>query len=129
MTKHLAVLTAGAAVFAVGVFSTASIAKPMNAAEVETPKDREGFGCIVRASELDPYQFDADCRSQLVVKRDKDGNLVSVRYHDNGELQPGQVAPDRAVRIDVTDILGGLPCTGREVISASGRYSSNLHCK
>ncbi|PLK26428.1 hypothetical protein [Novosphingobium sp. TH158] len=98
--------------------------KPLNAA---TPLN--GTECIVRAGEDSPYRFDAACEWHRVVKRDKNGALVFFHYQDKGTLQPGQTAPDRAVKIELVDqTWGGLPCTGSEVITPDGNYASNLKC-
>lgn len=98
--------------------------KPAHAAD-----PANGTSCIVRASEDDPYQTDAACEWQRVVKRDKSGALSFYMYQDKGNLQPGQTAPDRAVKIDLEGfVVGGLPCTGSEVITPGGNYASNLKC-
>jgi hypothetical protein len=108
-----------------GMAASAAPDKPLNAATTDS-----GTVCIVRASETDGYQFDADCQWHSVEKRDADGNLVSYRYQDKGALQPGQTAPSKAVRIPITlNVFGfATPCTGTETISPSGNYSSNLTC-
>jgi hypothetical protein len=95
--------------------------KPLNAATTDS-----GQFCIVRASESDPYVADPNCEWHTVTKNDKDGNPVSFRYQDKGDLQPGQTAPDRAVKMEITNFPG---CTGSEVVTPSGKYSSDLTCK
>lgn len=127
MIKFVAAV--GAAIIVTAGFGlTASAApggKPLNAAVTDS-----GTFCIVRASEATPYAADAACEWHTVVKRDKDGALVSFRYQDKGTLQPGQTAPSQAVRIAITQSYPGFaaPCTGTETITPSGNYSSNLTC-
>jgi hypothetical protein len=121
MNKMLLGLSAAAiGATMLGVPAFAAPDKPLNAAVTDS-----GTVCIVRSGELDPYKLDVNCEWHTVTKSDKDGNLVSFRYQDKGDLQPGQTAPDRAVRIPITS---GANCTGTEVISPSGHYSSNLTC-
>lgn len=115
--------------------STLALVAPLTAANaapdkpIHAAQPSSGEGCIVRASETDGYQFDATCQAHQVVKRDKSGALRSFFYQDKGTLQPGQTAPGSAVRISLDgQSVGGLPCTGSEVITPSGEYSSNLKC-
>ena len=112
-------------------FSSIAMAKPdkpLNAADVQTKKDREGIGCLVRAFEgndIDEYEYDPTCSSHFSVKRDRHGDVVSSHYHDEGELQPDQEAPSKALIIPLE--FGN--CSGSEVITPSGNYSSNLRCR
>lgn len=103
---------------------TTANAKPVNAAEPGTNDI-----CITRASEADAYQLNTNCSAHSVIKRDKDGNIVSYRYQDKAPLNDTQVAPDRVVRVALTGTVAGLPCTGTELITPSGHYSSNLKCR
>lgn len=120
------VLTLGVVV-ALGGLSGVAVAKPINAAVVH---DRNGIGCLVRSVNVTKaYQFDPGCESMLVVKRDRDRNVTSYRYHDRGQLQTGQDVPNRAVRISITGRNYGLACEGREIISPDGGYSSNFLCR
>lgn len=119
------VLTLGVVV-ALGGLSGVAVAKPINAAVVD---DRNGMGCLVRSVVTKAYQLDLGCESMLVVKRDRDRNVTSYRYRDRGQLQPGQDAPNRAVRISLTGYTYGLACEGREIISPDGGYSSNFLCR
>ena len=97
--------------------------KPINAASPE-----RGTGCLVAA---DPgnfpvgYATDPNCKFQIVTKLNKDGSLQFQRYMDHGNLQPGQTAPSRAIRIQY--VLGG--CDITETVTPSGRYSSTSVCK
>ena len=119
-----AALLAGALVLPLAA-NAAPDNKPINAATTNS-----GTLCFVHEADGAPYAVDPDCSWHTVVKRDKDGALQSYRYQDKGTLQAGQVAPDRAVRIPIVGaVVGGLPCTGTEVVSPSGNYSSNLMCK
>ena len=84
----------------------------------------------MRASETDAFAYDATCRAHFVTKRDKDGNVISFRYSDHGNLHAGQTAPDRAVRFaTIGYVIYGLPCSGFETVSPSGRTSSTLTCR
>lgn len=118
-----AALLAGALVLPLAA-NAAPDNKPVNAATTDS-----GTLCIVHEADGAPYAVDPDCSWHTVVKRDRDGNLQSYRYQDKGSLQAGQVAPDRAVRIPLTDTLGSLTCTGTEVVTPSGNYSSDIKCK
>jgi hypothetical protein len=98
--------------------------KPINAASTDS-----GTYCIVRASETDPYVADPACEWHTVTKRNRDGSYAFYFYQDKGTLQPGQTATDSAVKTEIVGyVVAGMPCTGTEVISPSGAYSSNLKC-
>lgn len=97
--------------------------KPLHAA-----RPTSGSGCFTRASESAPYQFNAACEYHQVVKRNKDGSLAMFIYQDKGDLLPGQTAPDSASKVALEATIGGLPCTGIEVVTPSGSYASNLKC-
>lgn len=84
----------------------------------------KGTGCLVRGGQDQPYTTDPDCNFHWVRKYDKDGNLVSYKYQDKGTVQPGQSTPDRPVR---TDLSAG-NCTGTEIVTPSGQYTSNYMC-
>lgn len=105
--------------------ATAAPDKPINAATTDS-----GMLCIVHEAEGAPYLVDSACSWHTVTKLDKDGNLQSFTYQDKGTLQEGQVAPDAAVKIAIEGMtVSGLPCTGTEVVTPSGQYSSDLKCK
>lgn len=114
-------------IFALGsialMSSVPTFAKPDHAAQPNS-----GNGCWVRASDTTPYRYDPTCEVHSVLKRNKDGTVQFFHYQDKSALLPGQIAPDRAVRYDLEMNLFGLPCTGNEVITPSGQYSSNLKC-
>lgn len=110
---------AAIAVAAISGPATAASNKPVHAAETGS-----GSLCIVRAGPTDPYMVDPSCSYHTVVKNNKDGSPRSFKYQDKGRLQPGQTAPDQAVRIDISNAN----CTGSEMITPSGNYSSNLDC-
>ena len=119
-------------VLTVAAFTLASafpaIAAPdNNAPGSATPSS--GSGCYVQGGDGD-YQFDAACSYHRVVNRDSSGVLQSFRYHDHGQVQPGQPLPDHTVINDVVQHLSGFSadCTGREVITPSGEYMSDLTC-
>lgn len=123
MTKLISAALALALVAPLSV-AQAAPGKPDHAAATAN-----GTLCIVRASEDDGYQNDAACEWHTVTKRDKSGALSFYMYQDKGTLQPGQTAPDRAVKIDLEGfVVGGLPCTGSEVVTPGGNYASNLKC-
>lgn len=84
-----------------------------------------GTGCLVQGSETDPLLLDPDCKFHIVRKYDKDGNQIWFHYQDKGTLQPGNEVPTSTVRID----LSGGGCTGAEVVTKNGNYSSDLTCK
>ena len=84
-----------------------------------------GTGCIVRGSETDTYQYDAACTFHTVTKRNKDGTFEWFRYQDKGTLQPGNVVPENGTQIAITN---GGNCVGKEVVTPSGQYSSDLLC-
>jgi len=104
--------------------------KPMNAAATDS-----GLSCWVHAAEGAGYLTDPDCSWHNVTKSDKEGNVISFRYQDKGTLREGQAAPDSTVRIPISasGAAFGYPglaaCTGTEVVTPSGNYSSNLTCK
>lgn len=99
-----------------------------NAADTDS-----GTYCIVRGGDSDPYQEDFACAWHTVEKYNKDGTLAFFRYQDKGTLQPGNVAPETGNQTPVTLTIkfGGVPvvCTGTEVTTPDGQYSSNLTCK
>lgn len=127
--KVLGVLGGAGALLALSATTaTATPEKPINAANVQTQKDRDGVGCLVSnvgGGDLSLYKYDPNCKSHIVRKKDKDGNFVSLRYQDKGELQPGQTPPDRTLRNEWTDGI----CELSEVITPSGAYSSDAVCK
>jgi hypothetical protein len=125
MMKRFALLT-GSAFLAAATAAPLGAApnKPMNAATAD-----KGTGCLVRGGESQAYAFDAACAFHVVTKADKDGNRVFLSYQDKGTLQSGQAAPDKALRLDITNTIAGQSCSGTEVITPSGNYSSNLTCK
>ncbi|MEQ8936270.1 MAG: hypothetical protein RIE56_10820 [Amphiplicatus sp.] len=95
--------------------------KPENAAETSS-----GEGCLVRDG-AGAYHFDAACKWHLVVKRDKDGNLVSFSYQDKGTLPADAPHPDKASKNS-----GPWPTCGadiNEVTTPSGQYSSDCRYK
>ena len=98
--------------------------KPVNAADVD-----RGAGCLVRGSETQAYVYNAACEFSSVTKADKDGNRRFYRYQDKGTLQSGQTAPNKAITLDITMTIAGQSCTGKEVITPSGNYSSHLTCE
>lgn len=108
------------------------VAAPLNAApdKPENAADPDkGTSCWVRGSESQAYVTDPTCDFHLVAKADKDGNRTFLRYQDKGNLQSGQAAPDKALKIDISATIGGQSCSGTEVISPSGNYSSDLTCR
>lgn len=103
------------------------VAFPVQAKPVQAAITDSGSGCAVGdANEY--YVIDGACAFHTVSKVDADGNLLSFTYQDKGQLQTGQVAPKRAIRRDVSLPYGGFACTGDEVVTPSGQYSSNLRC-
>jgi hypothetical protein len=99
--------------------------KPIHAATTDS-----GTLCIVHEADGAPYMVDTECSWHTVTKLDKDGNPQSFTYQDKGTLQEGQTAPDAAVKISIEGMtVSGLPCTGTEVVTPSGQYSSGLKCK
>ena len=103
------------------------VAFPVQAKPVQAAVTESGNSCYVGdANEV--YAVDGACDFHTVSKVDADGILLSFTYQDKGQLQTGQVAPKRAIRRDVSVTYGGLPCTGEEVVTPSGQYSSNLRC-
>lgn len=123
-------LAAGISILATAAMmlpSTAMAApdKPINAATTDS-----GTLCVVHEAEGAPYAADAACSWHSVVKLDKDGNPQSYTYQDKGSLQDGQTAPGAAVKIPIEGwSVMGMPCTGTEVVTPSGQYSSDLKCK
>ena len=95
------------------------LAKAENAAVAES-----GQGCLV-ADANGAYTFDAACSYHVVTRNDQSGNLVLVSYHDQGNLPDGAPRPSRALRRDVSSTVGGETCTGQEVTTPSGQYSSD----
>lgn len=118
------------------VFALASLAlvAPLSIASAAPDKPdhaaqpTSGSGCYTRASESDPYQYNADCTYHRVLKYNKDGSLAMFSYQDKGQLLPGQTAPGSATKTALDGVIGGLPCTGIEVVTPSGSYASNLKC-
>ena len=109
---------AGAAALALIGTASAKDEKPINAAETAS-----GTGCLVRDANGD-YHVDPDCKWKTVVKRDKDGNLVSYKYQDKGTLPDGAPAPSSAMSWD------DAPCGDDvydEQTTPSGQYSSSCH--
>ncbi len=123
-------LTAGISILATAAMmlpSTAMAApdKPLNAATTDS-----GTLCVVHEADGAPYLVDTECSWHTVTKLDKDGNPLSFTYQDKGNLQEGQAAPGAAVKIAIEGMsVAGLPCTGTEVVTPSGQYSSDLKCK
>jgi len=123
-------LTAGISVLATAAMmlplsASAAPDKPINAATTDS-----GTSCWVHEADGAAYAVDAECSWHSVAKLDKDGNPVSFTYQDKGNLQEGQTAPDAAVKIAIEGmVVNGLPCTGTEVVTPSGQYSSDLKCK
>ena len=97
---------------------------PLNAATVETKCDRETIGCAVCEVEDGYYLVDLTCKSFLLIKRDRDGNSVSMRYHDEREIQADQEAPSRTLILPFS--LDS--CEDTELITKSGRYRSSISC-
>ena len=123
--KSLHILTSVALL--AGGWGTSAMAapnKPINAADVD-----HGTGCLVRGSASQAYVYDAMCDFNSVTKAGKDGARVFYRYQDKGKLQSGQAAPDKAITLDISMTIAGQSCSGKEVITPSGNYSSNLTCK
>ncbi|MES2002144.1 MAG: hypothetical protein V4444_07545 [Pseudomonadota bacterium] len=103
------------------------VAFPVQAKPVQAAMPESGSGCYVGdANEL--YFYDIACAYHAVSKVDANGHLLSFTYQDKGQLQTGQVAPKRAIHRDVILTLDGLACSGDEVVTPSGQYSSNLRC-
>lgn len=98
--------------------------KPMNAANAS-----KGTGCLVRGGKSQAYVFDATCAFHVVTKADKNGKRVFLSYQDKGALQSGQAAPKKALKLAITNTIAGQSCSGTEVITPNGHYSSNLKCK
>ncbi|HPF23542.1 MAG: hypothetical protein R3C08_14535 [Hyphomonas sp.] len=114
-----------AAMLALPLAAMAAPDKPINAATTDS-----GTFCIVHEADGAPYVGDTECTWHTVTKLDKDGNPQSFTYQDKGNLQDGQTAPDAAVKIAIEGwTVMGLPCTGTEVVTPSGQYSSDLKCK
>ena len=103
------------------------VAFPVQAKPVQAAMPESGSGCWV-GDALGDYDFDGACAYHAVSKVDASGNLLSFTYQDKGQLQPGQVAPKRAIHRDVSQPVDGFACTGDEVVTPSGQYSSNLRC-
>ena len=97
------------------------LAKAENAAVAD-----RGQGCLV-ADANGAYTFDAACNYHIVRRRDRDGNLAMVSYHDQGSLPDGAPRPSSAVRRDVSATINGRTCTGQETTTPSGQYSSDCH--
>ncbi len=111
------------AAFAVGASNTALAKpdKPINAAQADS-----GTGCLVRDADGD-YHFDADCKWHTVVKRDKDGNLQSFSYQDQGTLPDDAPHPSSAVKN--SQDWPGCPDGINEVTTPSGEYRSDCRYK
>lgn len=120
------VLLTSFALFMTGLGTLANAApnKPVNAADVD-----HGTGCLVRGSATQAYVYDAGCEFNSVTKAGKEGTRVFYRYQDKGSLQSGQTAPEKALSLDISMTIAGQSCSGKEVITPSGNYSSNLTCK
>src|SRR5262245_50198219 len=111
-------LLAGAVLFAAGVAS----AKPINAATTDS-----GTNCLVSADFVN-YETDLNCEWHIVRRRDRNGARVLLNYHDHGQLQPGQTAPDHALNNSASFPAFGLTCHGTETVTPSGEYRSSLEC-
>ena len=124
MKKTIASCVAALSLMTAATAFAAPDDKPLNAANPES-----GTGCFVQGGDGN-YALDASCTTHSVVKRDKTGGLLSFRYHDHGTVQAGQPLPDQTIINDVLINLGGFTelCTGREVITPSGTYTSDLTC-
>lgn len=111
----------GACLLAVGMTGAAwaKPAKPLNAATTES-----GTGCLVRDADGN-YHADADCAWHVVVKRDKDGNLLSFKYQDKGSLPEGAPRPSSALKVET--VYPGCPAGANEITLPSGEYSSDCH--
>ena len=118
----LSVSAAAACAAVLGAASTASAEaqKPMNAATTGS-----GTGCLVRDADGN-YHVDEDCTWHAVVKRDKDGNIVSYKYQDKGNLPEDAPHPDKAMKWDDTP---GCPGETKETTAPSGSYTSDCHYK
>jgi hypothetical protein len=117
-------------VAATALAPSAAFAKSPNGAEIITNEDA-GIGCLVSVDFIN-YAEDSACEWQL-VRRTVDGARVLINYHDQGQLQPGQTPPRRAVHNRVTttvpDGAGGfLDCHGTETVTPTGHYRSALQC-
>lgn len=69
------------------------------------------------------------CSGAWVNHNDNDGNWAYSLYHDSARLPAGMEAPDEVVTTYITFPLGGLDCTGREIITPGGTYRSEYRCK
>ncbi|WP_213270023.1 hypothetical protein [Hyphomonas sp.] len=90
--------------------------KPVTAATVDS-----GTGCLVRDADGN-YSLDTDCKWTLTRKTDADGNITLYHYQDKGQLPEGAAFPSKALK---TSFEAG--CTGSELTTPSGQYSSD--CK
>lgn len=120
-------LTLTLAAFAIAAAIPAIAAPDNNAPGSATPSS--GTGCYVQGGDGN-YDYDPTCSFHRVVNRDKSGKLESFRYHDHGQVLPGMPTPDHTVINDVVVHVNGFTqdCTGREIITPSGEYTSNLTC-
>ena len=113
---------AAAALLILPAASLAKPDKPENAAQASC-----GTGCLVRDAD-GAYHYDAECKWPAVVKRDKDGNLVSFSYQDQGTLPEDAPHPDKASKN--SEPWPG--CGGNEineVTTPSGEYRSDCRFK
>jgi hypothetical protein len=118
--SKLITTVASVCLFAMAVAAPSVVlAKAENAAVAE-----RGQGCLV-ADANGNYTFDAACEYHVVTRNDRNGAVVLVSYHDQGNLPDGAPRPSSAVRRDVSSTVGGETCTGQEVTTPSGQYSSD----
>ena len=121
MIKLKSILASTLSVFflAATVAGSASALPPDHALNAITDS---GTGCEVSATGSG-HVTDPTCQWNIVRRRNADGQVVVFSYHDEGQLQPGQTAPSRAVH------FSGICAGGRgeytETISPSGHYRSD----
>lgn len=93
-------------------------AKPLNAAATGS-----GTGCLVKDADGN-YWFDGSCNWHTVRRYDKDGNLIELRYQDQGTLPDFAPRPSRA--ISETYFSPDLDGWVTEITTPSGQYKSDF---
>ena len=124
MGKFKNFIAAAGASFLLLAASAASpaFAKPPNAANTDS-----GTGCLV-ADANGAYSFDAACDYHIVTRNNRGGARALISYHDHGHLPAAAPHPTSARHNNVSfTFADGSVCTGTEMTTPSGDYSSDCH--